>query len=426
MAAVERSRVRGHVLAQAPRFDLIGYGAALAIVAWWTWRAFHYPYPLDTGLAYQGGQVAWATGHPEHLATWISTPFLGMVMALVSRIMSETAAADGVTTCNVLLVLCTGAYVLRAVRGSLPRWIWWALVLALASFGPIMSSVWWKQFNIMALALAIAGFELIRRSQQGRGGALIGLSIAIKPLAIILPVVLLARRETRRAGALCILWVVGLNVVGQAFMAVRAGSLSALNIFPVLQNFADKAKPSNYWACLPENFAPGSLLCRLVGSGDWNFQHLIVWGAVALLGVWVVDALRGRAATSWETFSFTCALSVMISPIAWSHYQIMLAPLFVLLVYRFSREGAGVGVWAGLAISYVLASLLWQPFGTVIGGVRSVFVSTPMSEQSLFSTEAVAEFAQYALVLTGVIWYIGSPQRLAALKQRQARRISTP
>ena len=57
----------------------------------------------------------------------------------------------------------------------------------------------------------------------------VGWSIAIKPLVFLLPVVLLARRETRRVGAWALVWVVALSTAAQAFMAVRAHSLTALS-----------------------------------------------------------------------------------------------------------------------------------------------------------------------------------------------------
>ncbi len=97
---------------------------------------------------------------------------------------------------------------------------------------------------------------------------------------------------------------------------------------------------------------------------------------VALLGTWVVAALRGRKATSWELFAFTCAISTMVSPIAWSHYQIMLAPLFVFMVVRFTNEGADAGIWAGLAVAFVLASLMWSPYGTLTDAIQLKFSST--------------------------------------------------
>lgn len=384
---------------------LAGFGLLAALVAWWSWRAFHETSALDTGLAYQGGQLAWTTGHPEHLHTWISTPFLGCVMALASRLMSSDGVAVVNTILNIGCVIAVAAYVLRALRTVLsPLW-WWICAFGLLSFAPMMSSVWWKQFNVVALALALAGFELIRRHRDHPGGALIGLSLAIKPLVLLLPVILLVRRGTRRAGVFAVTYAVGLNVLGQVFMSWRAHSLSALNVLPVLKDFADRAKPANVWACVPENFAPGSLMCRLWGGSHWTLEHVIVWAFVALLAVWVFDALRGLGPRSWEVFAFTCALSTMVSPIAWSHYQIMLAPLFVLLLVRFSREGAPGGAWAGLAAAFILCALMWQPFGTLISAIQGIVSGTPASEDELLQVEEIAQFAQYVVLITGILWY---------------------
>jgi Glycosyltransferase family 87 len=395
---------------------VFGLLALAGLVVWWILRAYNEPTPDDLGLAYQGGQVAWATGHPEHLSTWISTPFLGAVMAIVTQLMSVETAANLLTTLNLVLVVGVIVFVLHSLRTVLsPAW-WWIGAFAMITFAPMLSTVWWKQFNLIALVSALAGFYLMRKRHTMSAAALIGLSIATKPLVILLPFVLLARHETRRVGALALGWVIALNVVAQGFMATRAGNLAALNVLPVIKNFADKAKPENIWACHPENFAPGSLLCRLAGAQNWNAQHLIVWATVALLGAWVVDALRGRSMKSWEVFAFSCAISTMVSPIAWSHYQIMLAPLFVLLFVGFVTNGATIGTWAGLVVSFVLASLMWQPFGTSVGALRHLVDGAAQTQRALFSIAAVAQFAQYVLVLTGIIWYLQARARAAKSK----------
>ena len=388
-----------------------GLLALAGIAFWWISRAYSELAPADVGLAYQGGQIAWATGHPEHLGTWISTPFLGAVMAVVTRLVSIRAAADLLTTINLMLVVSTVSVVLYELRAVLsPVW-WWVSAFAMITFGPMLSTVWWKQFNLIALVAALAGFYLARQRRAMSASALIGLSISVKPLAVLLPFVLLASRETRRVGVMSIGWVLALNVLAQGFMASRAGNLATLNVLPVIENFATKSKPENIWACHPENFAPGSLLCRLAGSQNWNIQHLITWAFVALLGVWVVDALRGRKMLSWEVFAFACALSTMVSPIAWSHYQIMLAPLFVLLLVRFTTGGATVGAWSGLIVSFILASLMWQPFGTSIGALRNVIDGAAQTQRVIFSIASVAQFSQYILVLTGIVWYLQRKSR---------------
>jgi hypothetical protein len=393
------------------------------IMVWWVLRAYNEVAPADLGLAYEGGQAAWISGHPEHLATWISTPFMGAVMAIVSQLMSVDTAADLMTTLNLLLVLGTVAFTLRRLRSVLsPAW-WWTAAFAMITFGPMLSTVWWKQFNLIALVGALGGFYLIRERRQSAGAALIGVSIAVKPLAVVLPFVLLARRETRRVGALALGWLIAVNVIAQCFMATRAGNFGTLNLLPVLKNFADKSKPENIWSCHPENFAPGSLLCRLAGGQNWNVQHLIVWAAIALLAGWVASALRGRSMVSWDMFAFTCALSTMVSPIAWSHYQVMLAPLFILLIVRFSTEGASVATWSGLLVAFLLASLMWQPFGSSIGAARHLIDGAAQTQRVLFSIAAVAEFAQYVLVLTGIIWYLES-RASAKSPQKQAKEVT--
>jgi hypothetical protein len=140
-----------------------------------------------------------------------------------------------------------------------------------------------------------------------------------------------------------------------------------------------------------------------------TLQHIAVWLAIALAGVAVILVLRGRRATSWEVFAFVCVLSVMPSPLAWSHYQIMLAPLFVLLLVRYTREGASVLAWLGLATAFVLASLMWEPYGTWIDPIAGLLRAHPLPDarriQDDFTVTWIAQFAQYVLLITAVGWY---------------------
>lgn len=408
MATEEASPSRPTALSGQSRLAFAGYAVLGGLVAWWAWRAFNDPLSFDTGLAYQAGALGWATGHPEHLSTWNGMTFLVATMALLSRVASERAAVELVTALNVAMVVGAVALVLARLRPLLSPFWWWVMAVGLMSFGPMMSSVWWKQFNAIALVLAVGGFELLRRGRVNSGAAAIGLSIAVKPLAILLPFVLLARRNTRRAGALAVAWVAGLNVAAQALMAARAGDLATLDPLIGVRNFFDKTQPAHafVFVCYPGNFSPGSMLCRMAGGTQhWALQHVLVWGALALLGAWVVDALRGHTLASWESFAFTCVFSVMIGPLGWSHYQIMLAPLFVLLLVRFAREGAAPSAWAGLAVAFGLASLMWEPYGTIVGAIRGVFSARADSLHELTFVEGIAQFAQYVLLLTGVLWY---------------------
>jgi hypothetical protein len=220
---------------------------------------------------------------------------------------------------------------------------------------------------------------------------------------------MLAFGRTRRAGAHALAWCVAINEAAQVVLAVRAHDLGTLDPLIGLRNFLDKTKPGGpnfFFLCSPENFSPQSLMCRIVGVQQWTVQHIFVLCGVALLGLWVVTALRHRSPLGWELFAFTCALSVMLGPLAWSHYQIMLAPLFVLLFVGLVTSGAGPGAVAGLLAAFVLASLIWQPYGTLIGAVHDVTGGSGGGPTELSFLEGFAQFAQYVLVLTGVLWYL--------------------
>jgi hypothetical protein len=383
----------------------LGFAALAALVLWWTLRALNDHRAWDFNPAFFGGRSAWANGHPEYRKLWDGTPLLATVMAVVARVVRIRAGGELITVLNAVLVVAGVSVLLRRLRGQVSSGWWWVIAFGLLSFGPMMSTVWWKQFNIIALVLAAAGFELLRQRRTPSAAALIGLSVAIKPLLVLLPFVLLARRETRRAGAMALGWLIALSIAGQAFLAIRAGQLSVLDPLRAIHNFIDKTGPSNGWACKSLNFAPGSMLCRLMGDHNWTLQRVAVLLAVAVLAAWVIDALRDRPAAGWEVFAFTCPISVMISPLDWAHYQVLLAPLFVLLLVRFVNDGAGIGSWVGLATAFVLASLMWEPYGTLPGAIRGLFAAHRENSYDVRSVDSLAQFAQYVLIITGLLWY---------------------
>lgn len=384
------------------RLVLVGMLCLSAIIIWWTWRALHDPRALDTGLAWDAGRLAWASGHPEHLSAWNGMTFLAAVMALLSRAVSRHHAADLVTILNLATAVGLSAVVLAALRRRLAAGWWWVAAFALVSFGPLMSTVWWKQFNLFALGLAVAGFELARRGRRGTAALAIALSVSIKPLVFLLPLLMLARRDTRRVGVTAILWIVVLDVASQGFLALRAGNLATLDPTIGPRSLIHKTSAAgNPFLCTGVNFSPTSLLCRLNGGfAHWTLQRVLALMLVALLAAWVAQSLRGRSALSWDLFAFICPFSVMLSALSWPHYQIMLAPLFLLVFVRLTEDGSP-GEWLGLVIAFVMASLIWAPFGNIVDGLRNL----PENLKTTNFLQVYAQFAQYVLILTGALWY---------------------
>lgn len=375
----------------------------LGIVLAVTQHAFDIGNTLDFGLAYRGGEVAWESGRPEDLDTWMSTPFLGMIMALVSRVVPEATGAAIWTWANLLLYYGTIGWIWRQMRASSGRCFWWATLLAAAAFAPAISTIWWKQFNLAALLLAALGFQRLRQGKDISGGAAVAASLLVKPIVVLLPVALLVGRHTRRAGVYALVWAGALLGVAQTFLVWRARSMSVALPLDAIEKFAEKARPEAFLVCHTENFSPQSMLCRLAGTRHWTLQRGVILIGVLLLAALVLDRLKTLGPSPWELFAFVCLLSPMVSPIAWSHYQLLGAPLLLVTVLRLRKSPFQLAPWLLLIGSYLLFELVWQPSGTLPGAFASVIHGTPEDLQSKFSVFAIAMFGQYVLYLVGLL-----------------------
>src|ERR1700682_4757564 len=115
-------------------------GAPLAAAAGLIPFAVSIHYTADFGLAYQGGLEAWASGHPERLFSWFSTPFLGLLMAVITRVASVDVAAHVFLVFNLvvwgglLMVVWSRLYGLTP-----PRW-WWITLVAAGVFSRPVST----------------------------------------------------------------------------------------------------------------------------------------------------------------------------------------------------------------------------------------------------------------------------------------------
>lgn len=353
--------------------------------------AFAIHYTADFGLAYQGGIEAWNSGHPQRLLTWTATPFLAVVMAAITRVAPVEVAARGFMAVDLIVWSALLTAVWSRMRDRVSTRFWWITLVAAAIFAPAISTIFWLQPNLIVFGLALGGFVLVGR-RDPLGGLLIGLSVALKPIVVLLPLALLLRRQTRPAGVWAIATTAVLSFAGLGFLAWRAGDLSLLNPFDYLAGFLSKGRGS-IAACVPENYSPVALLCRL-GLQPSTLVAIAVAAALLLIG-WLLirrapDSPEGR----WEVFAVACLLSGMLGPIDWAHYGVLMAPLFLLLAYRLWRESAPPPLWIGLGLAFVLAELVWDPLESL--------GQTPVAVV-VFSYTA-GQFSQYVLLLTWVRW----------------------
>ena len=346
---------------------------------------------MDFGLAYHAGQLAWSTGHPEPLVTWTGTPFYALVMGTITRVASLEAATQVMLALN--LVVWGG--LLLAVWGRLlqlmpSRWLW-ATLAAAAVFAPAISNIFWMQPNLIDLGLALGGVALIGRRNLG-AGLLIGAALALKPILLLLPFALLLHRQSRRAGEWAIAVAAVLSAIGLGFLAWRASDLSVANPVAYLAGFLTKGRGPNY-ACVPENYSPMALLCRF-GVPSSTAMTVAIAGAVLVIGWLLTRRLRDLPDSRWELFAAAALLSPMLGPIGWADYQLLLAPLMLLLAYQFWTHHAPLFLWLNLGAVFVLTMLIWDPLESL--------AQTPVPV--LVVSYTLGQFAQYFLLLLWAQW----------------------
>lgn len=380
-AISRREDISEHLINVAPAIPAL----ALMLVA----IPIHYV--ADFGLAYTGGLEAWSSGHPMRVVTWMGTPFYAMVMALVTRVGPDWVTARIFMALNLSLWLVLLAMVWPRLRQHVPMPWWWATLIAAGLFAPALSTIFWLQINLFVFCLALAGFFLIGRNDR-LAGVLIGLSIAIKPVAILLPLALLLRRRSRPAGAWTLATAAAVTVAGFVFLAWRAQDPSVLNPFAYLADFMTKSR-LNIAACIVENYSPVAALCRF-GLAPSTATSAVI-GVIVVAGGWLlVRELPETPEGEWEVFAAACFLSILIGPIDWAHYGLLMAPMFLVLAYQFWRYRAPAVMWVGLGASYALAELVWDPLSTQLGASIpfEIFVYT------------AGQFSQYFLLLVWIRW----------------------
>jgi hypothetical protein len=344
-------------------------------------------YSADFGLAYHGGVESWASGHPERIFSWFSTPFLALVMALVTRVISEQGGAQVFIGLNLLLWAGLLVTVWSRLSSRVPPAWWWGTLVAAAVFSPGISSILWLTFNLVAFALALGGFVLVGRHDR-LAGLLIGSSLAIKPILLLVPLVLLLRRESRYAGVASIVAGAGLSLAGLVFLAWRAEDWSAADPVAYLAAFAAKGR-GPLAACVVQNYSPVAFLCRL-GIPTPTVVTLAIAACVGLIGWLLAQQLR----SGWELFAAAGLLSPMLGPIEWAGYQLLFAPVMLVLAYQFWSGRAPGRMWVYLAVVFLMTDMVWDPFESLAGAPVVVLVVS----------YSIGQFAQYALILLWLQW----------------------
>jgi hypothetical protein len=336
----------GNVMVDLPgrslRQDFSNYYAS-------AWAIRHGIDPYTTNLTPVGEELGLETGSMIYAA---DTPTFLLAMEPLTRL-SPTAAFWIWSVLN-LAALAAAMYLLLGNRpGIPPRDVWLLAALALM-FMPVGYNFFWGQTQVLILFLMVVAMHAMETERD----ALAGLAIAIAGLLRAYPLLLLGyflfRRRWRAleygifatlAGALITVICLGLqqslSFVNGANWVIRDSQTSreaVISMGPFVSRILSHlyGQPPNLW------------IRRLASSAATAFVLYIT----ALVSMRV----PARSDPEWRIYSLWIVAAVMLSPLAWHHYLLLLIIPFVQIVAaaNLGRTSARA-LWAAAA-SYMLSS----------------------------------------------------------------------
>jgi hypothetical protein len=282
--------------------------------------------------------------------------------------------------------------------------LWWLLMLCALVLvcNPFRQQVNQAQLNMVLLALIVGAWACDRQERPGWAGVLVGMATAVKlfPGFLLVYFLLRGRWKAVFAGAASFAVCTALTV-----LVVGVGTYEDYyrEVLPQVVNFRD------WWinASLP------GLFSKLFDgrSGHviplWHQPELVTIGsavcAVGLVGV-LFAAIRGSRTREEQDLTFGLALVTMllVAPITWDHYYLLLLVPLALLWIRLRRLGG----WQWLFLLCVAALWIFPKIilDTILKpGERLGQVATPFQVLFIISYQCYALLGLF-LVNAVAVW----------------------
>jgi hypothetical protein len=246
-------------------------------------------------------------------------------------------------TCFELLLMGVIAYLLTILWSGRPNVLGGIfLFFLMLAWYPVMVDILFGQLTVLLTFLLLASLLAIRKDRKILAGVLIGLSVAIKIITWPL-IIFFALKKDWKTFFSSVITIICLNLV----------PLAILGLNPMMEYYLKiSMQVSGVYHGFLKNYSLWSIGYRLFdGSGAVgkdlisapplvNLPSLAPWVsaglAIAFLIVGLIMALR---VTDMEiAFSIIICVIVLVSPITWDHYYVMLIISLVVLLHNLSDQ----------------------------------------------------------------------------------------
>ncbi|HEX6649923.1 MAG TPA: glycosyltransferase family 87 protein, partial [Pyrinomonadaceae bacterium] len=202
---------------------------------------------------------------------------------------------------------------------------------------PFERELFWGQLMILTLTLISGAWLALRSGRDTLGGCLLGAALALKLFGWPIVLFLIFKRKWRAvlSAALCFGF---LNLAAALVIGFRDVVAYYTFVGPVVSKLY-RATAGNFslWSIGPRAFD--------ATASDWytplaNVPSLALPASLIIVGVVLVLVVKATIhSRSFDTaFCVLASISIVLNPIAWSHYLVLTAPALCLVAWRI-RQG---------------------------------------------------------------------------------------
>jgi Glycosyltransferase family 87 len=289
-----------------------------------------------------------------------------------------------------LVALAIVIYLLLVRRPGLDASSGWLLGALILAFYPLDWNLFWAQSQVIVLALMVLAMRAMEDERDGAAGLMVALAGLLRAFPFLL-IGYFAMRRNWRALKFAIVGAIAGALITVATLGF-AQCFSFLNGAGWLTN--------QTWQGSPYVISLASFVSRMflalfgsasASSAEWLRRAAIVAADVIVMGATVHATLGvGRRDDDYRIYSLWIVTSVLLSPIAWLHYLVLLVIPFVQIVIGAVQGRASRRALLMAAGSYLLASvsvaityrLLARPTAFQ---VSFPFLSAPLLETGFFT-----------------------------------------
>ena len=303
--------------------------------------------PYTINLTSIGDRLGLQTGPLIHAS---ETPTFLLCLEPLTRLTPDTAF--WLWTGLNLAMLAVAMYLLLAKRRGIASDTAWLLAALILAFHPVAWNFFWGQSAVMVLFLLVLAMRAMESDRDAAAGLLIAIAGLLRAYPFLLLGYFLIRRQWRSLrfaiGGATVGVITTAMVVGPGRFLSFVGALLVANHDRVIFPFVLSLAPFVTRMMWSLGFTSEAVLLSAV-----TVSSAIVFAAT--VRATIVTARRPDA--DFRVFSLWIVSSVILSPVAWHHYLVLLVFPFVQIV-----AAAGLGrssrraIWMAAA-SYVLGSV---------------------------------------------------------------------